>query len=82
MANNIEIPSCVNYTDCRPEEEKLPQIEVEAIRDYARDLKGEALSTLLAEIPDDALIAEINWRLLIRRNRLKGAGEELLKGWR
>lgn len=82
MANDIKVPSFVDYTDCRPQEEKLPQIEVEAIRDYARDLKGEALSTLLAEIPDDALIAEINWRLLVRKKRLEGAREELLMGWR
>ena len=82
MENDIKVPDCVNYTDCRPREERLPQIEVEAIRDYARDLKGEALSTLLAEIPDDALIAEINWRLLVRKNRLDGAREELSRGWR
>lgn len=78
---DIEIPSCVNYTDFRPKTEELPQIEVEAIQNYARNLKGEALSTLLAEIPDDALIAEINWRLLVRKNRLE-RGEEELKGWR
>ena len=81
MANDIKVPSFVNYTDCRPQEEKLPQIEVESIKDYAKNLSEQGMKVFLSEVDDFALIVEINHRLDVRKRRLEEA-EKLFTGWR
>ena len=70
--DEIRIPKCCNCTDLREKKEKLPQIEVESIKAYARGLKEDGLKIFLAEITDEELITELHIRLLQRRNRLDG----------
>lgn len=81
MANNIEIPSCVNYTDLRQKNEDLSVIEVETIQNYVNSLSPEGKKVLLEQISDDDLIWEINWRLITRKGSLV-RGEQGMKGWR
>lgn len=81
MANDIKVPSFVNYTDCRPQEECLPTIEVESIKAYAKNLSKEGMEVFLAEVDDFALIVEINNRLDIRKRRLEDT-EKAFTGWR
>lgn len=81
MANDIKVPGFVNYTDCRPQEECLPTIEVESIKAYAKNLSKEGMEVFLAEVDDFALIVEINNRLDVRKRRLEDA-EKALAGWR
>lgn len=81
MANDIKVPSFVNYTDLRPQEECLPTIEVESIKAYAKNLSKEGMEVFLAEVDDFALIVEINNRLDVRKRRLDEA-EKVLTGWR
>lgn len=57
MAKEIEIPSFLNYTDLRAKNE-VPEIEAEAIRNYARNLKPEEMRILLAEVPYEILMEE------------------------
>lgn len=81
MANDIKIPSGVNYTDLRQKKEDLSVIEVETIQNYVNSLSPEGKKVLLEQISDDDLIWEINWRLIIRKGSLV-RGEQGMKGWR
>ena len=57
MANDIKVPSFVNYTDLRCKND-VPEIEAEAIQNYARNLKPEEMRIFLAEVPYETLMEE------------------------
>lgn len=60
----------MNYTDLRKKTD-LPDIEVEQIQNYAKELKGKALEVFLAEVDDIELVNEIHRRMIDRNNRIK-----------
>lgn len=55
--DEISIAKCCNYTDLRAKNE-VPEIEAEAIQNYARNLKPEEMRIFLAEVPYETLMEE------------------------
>lgn len=68
MEQEIKIPNCCAYSDCRPE--KKSQIEEESIKAFAKSLDEYGLNIFLAEIKDEELITEIHRRMISRQNKL------------
>lgn len=68
MEQEIKIPNCCEYSDCRPE--KKSQIEEESIKAFARGLNEDGLKIFLDELSDEELIAAIHLRLISRQNKL------------
>ena len=68
MEQEIKIPNCCAYSDCRPE--KKSQIEEESIKAFARGLNEDGLKIFLDELSDEELISAIHLRLISRKNKL------------
>lgn len=68
MEQEIKIPNCCEYSDCRPE--KKSQIEEESIKAFARGLNEDGLKIFLDELSDEELISAIHLRLISRQNKL------------
>lgn len=70
---DIKVPSFVDYTDLRAKNE-VPEIEAEAIQNYARNLKPEEMRIFLAEVPYETLMEECSrkyYELEVRDKSMK-----------
>lgn len=76
MANEIKIPSFLNYTDTR-KKNALPEIEVESIKNYASSIGAEGLKVFLSQIPDEILVAEIHLRMMDRQSKIDGVARHI-----
>ena len=84
MANEIKVPSFLNYADCRPKaeekptEKKLSEIEKEAIVNYAKSMSVEEMNAFLNQVQTEVLLAHISFRVLDTECKLHSLQKRIL----
>ena len=82
MANDIKIPSFLNYTDCRKKlnvnEKNLSEIEKESIVNYAKTLSEAEISLFLSQLPTETLLAHLSFRMIETECKLENIRKKII----